>query len=332
MLVSTMRCTRGDALSNSAVRQVGLLGGLHVISLLNRSGRQAFGPLIRKLRSLGMDGDTELDAVLNCIKVRAGTRRGEDIIAPGRSPGHSTVLLDGVACLYERLQDGTRQIYAFQYPGDFCDLHRHVSPETNNEVAVAAITDCSIGIIDHKDLDQLIAQYPSLGLALWRASMLEASIFRKRLLNVGRQPALQRVAHLLCEQLARREAVGLNSATIPLTQMDLADAAGLSIVHINRTFQELRRLNILSKEGRAIKVVDRERLAGLASFDGNYLNMPQLLSRWQVKIERASTPAEPSPALWRPSTSAKLCSKSAAHGSIGRREQRPVQATATRLR
>jgi CRP-like cAMP-binding protein len=187
--------------------------------------------------------------------------------------------------LYERLQDGNRQIYAFQYPGDFCDLHQHVLPETNNEVAVAAMTDCSIGIIEHKDLEQLIAQYPSLGLALWRASMLEASIFRKRLLNVGRQPALQRVAHLLCEQLARREAVGLNSPTIPLTQMDLADAAGLSIVHINRTFQELRRLNILSKEGRAIKVVDRERLAGLASFDGNYLNMPQLLSHWQVKIE-----------------------------------------------
>ena len=249
MLVSTMRCTRGDALSNSAVRQVGLLGGLHVISLLNRSGRQAFGPLIRKLRSLGVDSDTELDAVLGRIKVRAGIRRGEDIIASGRSPMHSTLLLDGVACLYERLQDGTRQIYVFQYSGDFCDLHRHVLREMNNEVAVAAITDCSIGIFEHRDLEQLIAQYPTLGLALWRASMLEASIFRKRLLNVGRQPALQRVAHLLCEQLARREAVGLTSATIPLTQMDLADAAGLSIVHINRTFQELRRLNILSKGG-----------------------------------------------------------------------------------
>ena len=208
--------------------------------------------------------------------------------SPRQVARHSTVLIDGVACLYERLQDGTRQIYAFQYSGDFCDLHQHVLPETNNEVAVAAITDCSIGIIEHKDLEQLIARYPSLGLALWRASMLEASIFRKRLLNVGRQPALQRVAHLLCEQLARREAVGLDSATIPLTQMDLADAAGLSIVHINRTFQELRRLNILSKEGRAIKVVDRERLAGLASFDGNYLNMPQLLSHWQVKIESIS--------------------------------------------
>jgi len=269
------------------------------------SARQALGPLIQKLRSLGVDSDTELAAVLDRIKVRAGTRRGDDIIACGRSPMHSTLLLDGVACLYERLQDGTRQIYAFQYPGDFCDLHRHALPEMNNEVAVAAMTDCSIGIIDHKDLEQLIAQYPSLGLALWRATMLEASIFRKRLLNVGRQPALQRVAHLLCEQLARREAVGLNSATIPLTQMDLADAAGLSIVHINRTFQELRRLNILSKEGRAIKVVDRERLAGLASFDGNYLNMPQLLSHWQVKIEPLQAQAERSPAMASPSSAAR---------------------------
>jgi CRP-like cAMP-binding protein len=290
--------------------------------LLKRSGRQAFGPLGQKLRNLGVDGDTELDAVLDRTKVGAAARRGDDIIAPDRSPRHSTVLLDGVACLYERLPDGTRQIYAFQYPGDFCDLHQHVLPETNNEVAVAAITDCSIGIIEHKDLEQLIAQYPSLGLALWRASMLEASIFRKRLLNVGRQPALQRVAHLLCEQLARREAVGLNSATIPLTQMDLADAAGLSIVHINRTFQELRRLNILSKEGRAITVLDRERLAGLASFDGNYLNMPQLLSHWQVKMESTLTPAERSPATWRPPTSATMLCSTPAAQRVDRKRQR----------
>src|SRR5262245_4710666 len=259
--------------------------------LPKRSGPGAFGPLIRKLRSLGgVASDAELDAVLDRIKVRVGASRGEDIIAPGSAQRHSTVLMEGVGCLYERLNDGTRQIYAFQYPGDFCDLHQHVLPESNNEIAVAALTDCSIGIIEHKHLEQLIAQYPSLGLALWRATMLEASIFRKRLLNVGRQPALQRVAHLLCEQLARREAVGINSTTIPLTQLDLADAAGLSIVHVNRTFQELRRVNILSKEGRIIKVVDRERLVLLAGFDGNYLNMPQLLSHWHVKIDRASTP------------------------------------------
>jgi len=252
-----------------------------------------------------VESNAELDAVLDRIKMRKGASRGEDIIAPGSAPSHSTVLLEGVACLYEGLKDGNRQIYAFQYPGDFCDLHQHVLPELDNEISVAALTGCSIGIIEHRDLEQLIAQYPSLGLALWRATMLEASIFRKRLLNVGRQPALQRVAHLLCEQLARRETVGINDATIPLTQIDLADAAGLSIVHVNRTFQELRRLKILSKEGRAIQVVDRERLVCLANFDGLYLNMPQLLSHWQVNIERDSMPAARLPATIHPLASAK---------------------------
>src|SRR5215470_11813476 len=255
-------------------------------SLLKRSGPEAFGPLIRKLRSLGsVESDAELEAVLKRIKVRAGASRGEDIIGPGNAPRHFTVVLDGVACSYERLTDGNRQIYAFQHPGDFCDLSRHVLPESNDEVAVAALTDCSIGTIEHWDLEQLIAQHPSLGLALWRATMIEASIFRKRLLNVGRQPALQRAAHLLCEQLARREAVGINGATIPITQMDLADAAGLSIVHINRTVQELRRLGILSAKGPAIEVVTRAGLVALASFDCQYLNLPQVLSHWQIIID-----------------------------------------------
>src|SRR5262245_40969346 len=254
--------------------------------LLTRSEAEAFCPVIRKLRNLGdAQSDAELEAVLKRIKVRARASRGEDIIGPGNASRHFTVLLDGVACSYERLKDGNRQIYAFRYPGDLCDLSRHVLPESNNEVAVAALTDCLIGIIEQRDLEQLIAQFPSLGLALWRATMLEASIFRKRLL-VGRQPALQRVAHLLCEQLARREAVGINSATIPLTQVDLADAVGLSIVHINRTVQELRGLGILSAKGPAIEVVNRAGLVALANFDGQYLNLPQVLSHWQIIIDR----------------------------------------------
>jgi CRP-like cAMP-binding protein len=263
-----------------------LFGVLQMTGSLKQSGPEAFRPLIRKLKNLGgAQSDTEAEAVLRRIKPAAGANRGEDLIGPGEASRHLTVLLDGVACSYERLTDGNRQIYAFQYPGDFCDLARHVLPESSNEVAVAALTTCSIGIIEHQDLDQLIAQYPALGLALWRATMLEASIYRKRLLNVGRQPALQRVAHLLCEQLARRDAVGINSATIPLTQMDLADAVGLSIVHINRTFQELRRLGILSMRGRAIDVVDKVKLTALAGFDGQYLNMPQVLSHWQISMD-----------------------------------------------
>jgi CRP-like cAMP-binding protein len=239
--------------------------GWHMTGLLTRSEAEAFRPVIRKLINLGGESGGEVEALVKRIKLRARASRGEDIIGPGDASRFLTVLLNGVACSYERLTNGNRQIYAFQYPGDFCDLSRHALPESNNEAGVAALTDCSIGIIEHRDLEALIVQHPRLGLALWRATMLEASIFRKRLLNISRQPALQRVAHLLCEQLARCETVGINSATIPLTQADLADAVGLSIVHVNRTVQELRRLGILSTKGRAIEVVNRTELATLVA-------------------------------------------------------------------
>jgi CRP-like cAMP-binding protein len=262
--------------------------------LASPCGAHEVRPVIWKLRSLGLEGEAELRALLKLIKVRAGRSRGEEIIRAGTKPTRATVLLDGVACSYERLKDGGRQIYAFQYPGDICDLHRHVLPEPEDEIAVAALTDCSIGIIDYRDLDRLIAQYPTLGLALWRATMLEASISRQRLLNMSRRPALQRVAHLLCELLARREAIGINGAVIPLSQIDLADATGLSVVHINRTIQGLRTLGILSPDSRAIAISDRERLIKLAGYDGRYLNMPQILSYWQISIERGSTAARSS--------------------------------------
>ena len=251
---------------------------------LQRSERQGFACLREKLASLGVAGE-EADALLCRIDVTASSNPSADIKAAGSSPRRSTILIEGVACLYERLENGGRQIFSFQYPGDFCDLNRHLLPTTNNEVAIAAITRCTVGTISHSDLEQLVERYPSLGLALWRAAMLEASILRKRLLSIGRQSALERVAHLLCEQLARREAAGIDNNSIPLSQLDLADAVGLSIVHVNRTFKELQRQNLLSKDGRTMKVVDRRGLARLAAFDGNYLNMPQLLARWQVKIE-----------------------------------------------
>jgi CRP-like cAMP-binding protein len=206
--------------------------------------------------------------------------------------------------MYERLADGNRQIYAFQYPGDICDLHRHVLPQASSEVAVAAATVCSIGTIDHDELDQLITKYPSLGRALWRATVLEASVFQKRLLHVGRQPALWRVAHLLCEQLARQAAVGIDTHDIPLSQIDVADATGLSIVHVNRIFKELQERGFLSKHGRTMKVTNRERLARFAEFDGGYLNMPRLLSRWQLEIPAVPTHFQRSGTAWlgRPST------------------------------
>jgi CRP-like cAMP-binding protein len=229
--------------------------------------------LIRKLQNLGTVHDEELQALVTMLSVKKGIRRGEDIIMNGTSPAHSTVLLQGLACRYKIFENGRRQIFTFQYPGDFCDGHSYILPAQDH--AVSALTECSVGIILHKDIERITAKFPNLGLALWRDTMIESSIFREWLLNVGQRPALERIAHLLCEQIVRLEAIGINGCAIPMTQVDLADAAGLSTVHMNRTIQDLRQLGVLMKNSRAIAVAHRDRLAEIAKFDARYLHMPR---------------------------------------------------------
>lgn len=236
--------------------------------------------LMRKFRNLGLNREEELQAFLHLVKAKGRVRRGEDIVKADSSPGHASVLMKGVACRYRMIENGRRQIFSFQYPGDFCDFHRYILPELDD--AVAALTDCSIGIIRHEDIRQITARYPELGLALWRDTMVDASIVRERLLNVGQRPALPRLANLLCEQIARLEAIGISNGVIPVTQIDLADAASLSAVHMNRTVQDLRERGVLSRTSRTITVVQREQLAGIAKFDGRYLNMPEVMSKWRL--------------------------------------------------
>jgi CRP-like cAMP-binding protein len=256
----------------------------HLIGVVNLVGTLAFSSLAAKLESLGMDQD-ELDAFVQFLKLQRRIPAGADIIRAAQSTRHSTLLLSGVACSYKRLEDGTRQIYSFQYAGDFCDLHRYVLPVWNEAIAVQALADCSIATIDHADIERLLVKHPKLGLALWRTTMLEANILRERLSNARRGSAVQRVANLLCEQLVRREAIGIASPVIPVTQVDIADAAALSFVHVNRTIQALRNLNVLSKANHAIEVVDRKQLARIAGFDGRYLKMPGFVTKWAVQIE-----------------------------------------------
>jgi hypothetical protein len=88
---------------------------------------------------------------------------------------------------------------------------------------------------------------------------------------------------LLCEQVARREAVGIDDARLPISQIDVADATGLSVVHVNRTIQALRQSNSLSK-AKHLEVVDRDQLARIAKFDGQYLNIAHRLQKWAVSM------------------------------------------------
>ena len=248
------------------------------------TGTIATASLASKFKSLGID-NAEVDEFVQFLKPKQCVLAGVDVIQTGAAANRATLLLSGIACSYKRLEDGIRQIHTFHYPGDFCDFYRYVLPEQDEAITVQALTDCLVATIDYADIDQLLVRHPTLQLALWRATMLEAAILRERLSNARRGSALQRVANLLCEQLARREAIGITDPVVPIKQVDLADAAGLSIVHINRTIQTLRSLNVLSAARQAIEVVDRKQLAKLGGFDSPYLNMPKLVSKWAVQID-----------------------------------------------
>ena len=236
-----------------------------------------------KFKGLGVVDADDLGIALQAVKHHVRVGAGAGVLRAGDAVRHSTVLLAGMACSYKRNGDGGRSILSFHHPGDFCDLHQYALPERDGAVGVQALTDAVIAVIDYRDMDRLLAR-PKLALAFWRATMLEAAIYRARLTNASRGTALERVARLLCEQLARREAVGIGSAQLPLSQIDVVDAAGLSAVHVDRTMQTLRSRNILSKAS-SIEVIDRNQLAQVAKFDGSYLDMPRHLSRWAVRVE-----------------------------------------------
>jgi CRP-like cAMP-binding protein len=233
-----------------------------------------------RLDALGITAGADLDAFWKLVKVRDGIGRGQTIVGSASSVQHFTVLLEGVARFSTQHEDGGRQIYGFYHPGDFLGLHGFLFLRPEKLGEVQALTGCAIGTVDRDELEQTMRRHPALGRVLWRAALREVSISRQHLV-ISRRPALQRVAHLLCEQLAR---IGIDAGVIPLTPTDIADAAGLSGVHINRIFRELRQLGVLSEQ-RLIEVVDKERLQEVAAFDRRYLDLRESLSRWELRIE-----------------------------------------------
>jgi CRP-like cAMP-binding protein len=240
-------------------------------------------PLDLKLKNLGAQAD-DLDILLQAVRRRVVVAAHNNVIRKDDSATQVSLLLAGTTCSYKWREDGARSILSFQHPGDFCNLHRYVLQDLEPAIAIQALTDCTVAVIDYRDMDRLLSR-PSLASVLWRASMLEVVIYRQWLTSASRGTALERVAHLLCEQLARRDAVGIHDPQLPISQIDVADATGLSTVHVNRTIQVLRSLNVLSAVTHAIEVVDSYQLAGIAGFDGRYLNMPKLVSKWAVQIE-----------------------------------------------
>jgi CRP-like cAMP-binding protein len=230
--------------------------------------------LIRKLNALGGLSREEQQALLRIIGPKRTVNAGADIVEDGSSPTFSSVLLEGFGCRYKLLPEGRRQILAFQIPGDLTDIYSYILPRMDH--AVGALTQCIVAPIPHTEIKKITERFPNVGHLLWRDSLVDGSIVRTWLTGVGRRTAVSRMAHLLCELHHRLQAVGLVSEAkfqLPVTQMDIADALGLSTVHVNRTLKNLRTQKLISLTAAAVTIHHGERLRTMAGFDSAYLHL-----------------------------------------------------------
>lgn len=199
-----------------------------------------------------------------------------DLICEGDQPQFVHLVLDGWATRYKVLPDGKRQIVSIFLPGDFCDVNVFILRRMDH--SVGALTRLKLAVITPDDMQALTAGRPRITQALWWHELVSMAIQREWTLNIGQRTAYERIAHLMIELYLRLEAVGRardRECEFPLTQTDLADATGLTPVHINRTLQELRRSGMIELERRKLRILDLPRLKDVAMFNSNYLHLDQ---------------------------------------------------------
>jgi CRP-like cAMP-binding protein len=229
------------------------------------------------VRNLGARDDLNASEIstLNRIVGRERTVAiGQDIVAEGSRPTESTVLLDGIAARYRVLEDGKRQITALQVPGDFVDLHAFMLKKMDH--GVIALSTCRVATARHKDLTTVTETSPHLTRMLWLSTVIDGAIHREWIVAMGRRSKKSHLAHLICELFTRLSLVGLvtnNGFYLPLSQAEVADALGVSLVHFNKTLQLLRRDGVVRWADRHITVVQWDRLVEIGEFDDAYLNL-----------------------------------------------------------
>jgi CRP-like cAMP-binding protein len=230
--------------------------------------------LIRKLESITRLGPEETNALRRLPLTTAKVEEDADVAREGDRPSQCCLLVDGFLFRYKMLPEGQRQIMSLHVPGDLPDLQSLYLKVMDH--SVGALAPSTVAYIPHPAVLELVQRYPRITAAFWRDTLVDAAIFREWITNCGRRSAYQRAAHLMCEFFTKMKAVGLtrgDSCDFPITQAELADAMGLSPVHVNRTLQELRADGLVALSGRSLSIPDWEALKLAGQFDPTYLHL-----------------------------------------------------------
>lgn len=230
-------------------------------------------PLARKLSAFVVLSETELTVLERLHQRRRTFPAGRDMVHQGQSDQAAYILSNGWVCSYKIQPDGTRQVVDFQIPGDFLGL-RSVLLRTSDHSFEPVVTIEAAEVLK-SDLLTAFEDTPRLATAiLWAASRDEAMVV-EHLVGIGRRDADARLTHFLLELGARLALVGIGSKKgydCPLTQYHIADALGLSAIHVNRVLRQLRESGQATFRDGHVTFHDYDRLVELADFDPAYLD------------------------------------------------------------
>ena len=228
---------------------------------------------IEKLRGFVELAAADVSALEQATSHPQAVKPRTDLIREGDQPGPVLVVLEGWAFRYKVLPSGTRQIMAFLMPGDCCDLNISMLAEMDH--SIQTVTHASVAKINSKLMDQLMTGHPRIARAMYVGQLIDEGTLRAWIVSLGRRSSAERAAHLLLELYIRGVRTGLaehDELELPLSQTVLADALGMTPVHINRMLQEFRRSGVIQLKRGLLRILDPAALTRISGFDDNYLH------------------------------------------------------------
>jgi CRP-like cAMP-binding protein len=230
--------------------------------------------MVRKLELWNPLADDDRKALLALPFTERVLSAGQYIVWEGDKPQHSCVLNSGFAYRHKAAGSGGRQILSIHVKGDIVDLQNSLLGVADHNVQM--LSDGRIALLPVEAMREIAFTRPSVGMSMWYETLVEGSIFREWVLNIGRRNARTRIAHLLCEFALRLEVAELGkltSYTLPITQDQLADAVALTSVHVNRTLMKLQADGLIKRTKREITIDDWTELAKAGDFESRYLHL-----------------------------------------------------------
>lgn len=225
-------------------------------------------PLLRKMARFTEMGATDAEALLHCFGPSREFKPGEPLKFPGSGDSQVMAIESGWACVQRLLADGGRQITRILLPGDMVGLVVEDPRDIGQEVR--AITPVTANVAPLKRLDALFRSRPDSASALYWMALWEQSFLAARLTDIGRRSAFDRVAHLaldVYQRISFLEPRTNGEIEWPLTQETLADALGLSAVHVNRTLKKLKAEGFIASERGRLRFDDVDALVESVGFD-----------------------------------------------------------------